>query len=87
MRDTTHYHVLSGDHGYMPDNNIPCKTKEQALDCACSLAQELRAEGHKVHGKRADWHYEVERGEYPAGLEYIEVTECWEEGCMADFDE
>ena len=27
---TTHYHVLSGDHGYMPDSNTAYETRDDA---------------------------------------------------------
>ncbi len=86
MPNTKHFHCLSGDHGYMPDDNIPCKTRGQALACATDKAQELRSEGIKVDGKKSDGYYEVPNGQ-GAGLEYIEVTECHETDCLSELED
>ena len=86
MARTKHYHCISGGHGYMPDDNMTCGTKAQALDCACDKAQELRSEGIRVSGNRADGYYEVPNGQ-GAGLEYIVVRECTESACLADLED
>lgn len=72
----------------MPDDNITCRTKAEALACASDKAQELRSEGIRVHGRKSDGYYDVaSRDVGKAGLEYIEVTTCTEATCLLDLED
>lgn len=83
MENVVHYHVLSGLHGYMPDSNYYCKTRTNALDLCASLAKDLRDDGIEVSGRRSEGYYEIPTGQ-GAGVEYIEIAECWETDCKEE---
>ena len=87
-----HYHVHSGDHGYLPDSSSVHRTKaeaqgemldrkRQAKDAVFDSLPQLPARCKIFDGSLLAGEYECR---YPrlAGLEYIELVPCWEPDCL-----
>ena len=85
-----HYHVLSGDHGYMPDYNLAYSSKAEAQqgllewkrDCEQSVDEDM---GKVFDGSIRANGYECR---YPqlVGLEYISLVPCYETDCLDEDD-
>lgn len=78
---TTHYHVLFGLRGYMPDINEVFATHAEAVEYANDLAHQLGDED-RVEG-------DPEAGDWVVGEDgsrSIEVTECDEAACLEDLE-
>ena len=79
-----HYHMLSGMHGYMPDNNELYATEEEARLALQDFAErvfddETYPEDEIPHHWSPDTDYfEFYTGH---GVEYAEVVDCTESDC------
>ncbi len=91
-----HYHVLIGDHGYMPESNYVCTSKRQALqllsdegknnnsDYGCWDEESSNYHTGKCYtGKIKDESIEFLPGH---GAEYAEISECYEIDCLESED-
>jgi hypothetical protein len=77
-----HYHVLSGIHGCMPDNNQVCETKKEAEMSAVWWISELRDTGLTFEGSAKSGYYESLNRNY-----YLEISDCYESDCLDDLDD
>ena len=74
---TLHYHVLSGLHNYMPENNDFCQTKSEARESLKFWVRNFRDQKYRFKGNSKSGYYEC----INANL-YLEITECTENQCM-----
>ncbi len=72
-----HYHALSGDHGYMPDNNVTYETITDAADGSAMLFDLTGSERNRL---KRDHYLELHKASF--GAEYIEIAPCWESDCF-----
>jgi hypothetical protein len=80
-----HYHVISGFRGYMPDMNEVYTSKKAAQAGAIEWVRTIRDDGARVTGSAKDGWYDVHSEDVgKAGVEYIQITECWVDECLED---
>ena len=88
-----HYHMLSGLHGYMPDNNEPYQTEQDAKDaleyfvenCKDSDVTEDHREAIAISENGNYAEFPIDGIAHPVfGVEYAEVTDCYEPECFED---
>ena len=93
----THFHMLVGMPGYMPDTNYTCRTRGEAEHLALWEVKNLRkgwdidnARSHySVSGNKHDG-YDVYRriAMYPEEVWMtISVTECFEDDCLEEMED
>jgi hypothetical protein len=81
----SHWHVIENTPGYLPESEpFVTEDRQEAESYARDLAEELREEygRRNVRGNARDGYY-ASRGANDLGR-VIEVTECFEAGCLAD---
>ncbi len=83
-----HYHVFSGTKGCLPERATTSRTFKEALADALELRRACVDDGATawVGSLRRDWYTEP-RNAQAAGLEYIEIVECYEPDCEKELDE
>ena len=78
---TKHYHVLSGLHNCMPDNNDFCQTKSEARESLKFWVRNFRDQKYRFAGNSKSGYYEC----INANL-YLEITKCSENECIEDIE-
>lgn len=81
---TTHYHVLSGDHGYLPDSNTAYETRDDAQSGLEWFVEGIFDSGDVPDSAvtySRDLDYVTFESGYGIGAEYAEITECSESDC------
>ncbi len=78
---TLHYHVLSGLHGSMPENNDFWETKAEAQESLKFWVRNFRDQKYTFKGNSKNGYYECTN----ANL-YVEITKCSENECIEDIE-
>ncbi len=85
---TTHYHVISGDHGYMPDSNTVHESQDDARttfewfvdrvmdDCVYAGHDGAKGDDNQCVTYSRDLTYATISPARYHGVEYAEVTDC-----------
>jgi hypothetical protein len=80
----THYHVIAGFHGCIPEMNSVFEDKENGLSYLKDCVEDLR-DSENVLEKYSDEYFEVTE-KTSALCDYLELSECTEIDCLTEED-
>ena len=80
---TTHFHVMSGFHGCLPEMNETYEDLKTAKSFLKDTVKELRRDGNRFVGQNN--YYECTKKEGFLG-DYIELAECQEKECLENME-
>jgi len=79
-----HYHMISGLHGYLPDQNEPHETESEASNALLDFVEQCRESDESrapINVYSHNLYAEFDSGH---GVEYAEVADCTEADCEAE---
>lgn len=77
----THYHVIAGFHGCLPESNVFCQTLKDARAELADQVKNLRENGNTFNGALRLQYYEISK-RTNALCDYLSIEKCNEHECL-----